>query len=469
MLFNSIIFIFVFLPLTVILYFTLNKLRLTRVALNLLVVASLFFYTWWKPEYLPVFLGSIIVNYFLGRALGRRVQSEDSPAAATRAILAFGIILNLSALCYYKYTNFLIEIANSLADKPFFLQLDIILPLAISFFTFQQIAYLVDSYKGLTSEYRFSNYALFVSFFPQLIAGPIVHHKEMMPQFASNKAKLVNWHNIYFGLLIFVIGLFKKNFFADNLSIYVDIAFKNSAVFGFFESWLASFAYSFQLYFDFSGYCDMAMGAALMLNIHLPANFNSPYKARNIQDFWRRWHITLSRFLRDYIYIPLGGNRKGSLRTYVNLFSVFLIGGIWHGAGWGFIVWGALHGLGVCCHRLWTKNKIHIPKWPAIIITFLFVNLTWIFFRAETLTQAGNLISAMIGRRGFVYGGIATSEKLVFMLLLSFAVMYLLPNSVQFLQSRRKESVWAAVGIGVLISILILNKTTISKFIYFNF
>ena len=255
---------------------------------------------------------------------------------------------------------------------------------------------------GGPKQYDFLNYCLFVTFFPQLIAGPIVHHKEMMPQFANLKNRVINYKNIALGLFIFSIGLFKKVVIADSFAVWATNGFDKATVLNLFEAWATSLSYTFQLYFDFSGYCDMAIGAALLFNIKLPINFNSPYKALNIQDFWRRWHITLSRFLRDYIYIPLGGNRKGRLRTYVNLMATFIIGGIWHGAGWTFVFWGFLHGVALVIHRIWSELGFKMNKILAWFITFNFINITWVFFRAKDWDDALKVLKGMFGLSGIV-------------------------------------------------------------------
>jgi D-alanyl-lipoteichoic acid acyltransferase DltB (MBOAT superfamily) len=273
--------------------------------------------------------------------------------------------------------------------------LNLVLPLAISFFTFQQITYLVDSYYSKIDEHSLLNYANFVLFFPQLIAGPIVHHKEMMPQFSSIKNKLINYKNIFLGIFIFSIGLFKKVVIADTFSIWATNGFDIEESLTFIEAWVTSLSYTFQLYFDFSGYADMAIGAALLFNIRLPLNFNSPYKSLNIQEFWRRWHMTLSRLLKDYVYIPLGGNRCSNFRIYINLIITFIIGGIWHGAGWTFIVWGTLHGVAIVLNRIWQKLNINIGKIAAWFITFNFINITWIFFRAKEWNDAIKVLFGM--------------------------------------------------------------------------
>ncbi|MDQ6977412.1 MAG: MBOAT family O-acyltransferase, partial [Ghiorsea sp.] len=302
MLFNSYEFIFIFLPITFAVYFYLNKMRLTEASKVFLVFSSLFFYSFWNIAYLPIILASMLFNYIVGSILSR----QGNVGLFNKSVLAFGIISNVTLLAYFKYSDFFIENFNLLSGTKIEL-LNLALPLAISFFTFQQIAYLVDSYRHETKEYDFLNYAVFVTFFPQLIAGPIVHHKEMMPQFAYNRSKVINYKNITLGLFIFSIGLFKKVVIADTFATWANAGFDVATSLNFIEAWTTSLSYTFQLYFDFSGYTDMAIGLALLFNIRLPINFNSPYKATNIQDFWRRWHITLSRFLKDYVYIPLGG------------------------------------------------------------------------------------------------------------------------------------------------------------------
>jgi D-alanyl-lipoteichoic acid acyltransferase DltB (MBOAT superfamily) len=272
----------------------------------------------------------------------------------------------------------------------------ILLPLGISFFTFTQIAYLVDSYRGEAKEYDFLNYALFVTFFPHLIAGPILHHRDMMSQFASRWTLAVRYRNIIPGLFIFSIGLFKKVVIADTFAIWANTGFDGGKTLYFFSAWATSLSYTFQLYFDFSGYCDMAIGASLLFNIWLPINFNSPYKALDIQDFWRRWHMTLSRYLRDYLYIPLGGNRCSTGRVYFNLMATFVLGGLWHGASWMFIIWGALHGAALVTHRVWKSLDWRLPKFAAWFLTFGFINLSWVFFRAKTFDDAHRVIGGMI-------------------------------------------------------------------------
>ncbi|MEA3492540.1 MAG: MBOAT family protein [Campylobacterota bacterium] len=410
MLFNSYQFIFAFLPFTFFVYFYLNSKRLTEAAKALLVFTSLFFYSWWNIAYLPIILASILFNYIVGLSLSKK---SEHAKISKKSILIFGIIANVALLGYFKYADFLIDNINLITDGKLPL-LHLVLPLAISFFTFQQIAYLVDSYRGETKEYDFLNYANFVTFFPQLIAGPIVHHAEMMPQFAKSKNKIKNYRNIAMGLFIFFIGLFKKVVIADTFAIWAKAGFDTSTTLNLFEAWATSLSYTFQLYFDFSGYTDMAIGAALLFNIKLPINFNSPYKATSIQDFWRRWHITLSRFLRDYIYIPLGGNKKGRFRTFYNLMVTFLIGGIWHGAGWTFIFWGFLHGLALVIQKLWDQLGIKLPTVVSWFITFNFVNIAWVFFRAKNWDDAMKVLDGMFGLTGIALPG-ALHSKLAFL------------------------------------------------------
>ena len=272
----------------------------------------------------------------------------------------------------------------------------ILLPLGISFFTFTQIAYLVDSYRGEAKEYDFLNYALFVTFFPHLIAGPILHHHEMISQFKSHRNLSIRHRNILLGLFTFSIGLFKKAVIADTFAIWANAGFDGTAQLDFFNAWLTSLSYTFQLYFDFSGYCDMAIGASPLFNIWLPINFNSPYKALDIQDFWRRRHMTLSRYLRDYLYIPLGGNRCSPGRVYFNLMATFVLGGLWHGANWMFIIWGALHGGALVLHRFWSGRGWSMPKPLAWLVTFLFINVTWVFFRAKDMDDARRILGGMV-------------------------------------------------------------------------
>lgn len=486
MLFNSYEFIFIFLPIIFFVYFYLNSKRLIEVAKGFLVFSSLFFYSYWEIKYLPIILGSMLFNYLVGNIL---TKDENKKAFSRKTILVFGIICNIGLLGYFKYADFFIENFNLILRRDIEL-LHLLLPLAISFFTFQQIAYLVDSYRRETKEYDFLNYALFVTFFPQLIAGPIVHHKEMMPQFANIKNKVKNYKNIALGIFIFSIGLFKKVVIADTFAVWANKGFDVSDSLNFFEAWATSLSYTFQLYFDFSGYCDMAIGIALLFNIKLPINFNSPYKALNIQDFWRRWHITLSRFLRDYVYIPLGGNKKGNFRTYNNLIATFVLGGFWHGAGWTFLLWGFLHGLALCIHRVWQTYEFKMWRWFSWLITFNFVNIAWVFFRAKEWDDAIKVLKGMFGFSGIVlkekfseklsfltqYGvefaevtkNIGDGSKSLNWILLAFLMVLLFKNSMEFRNTFHPN--YKTLSIAILcfiVSVLSLNK--VSEFLYFNF
>lgn len=457
-------------------------------AKGFLVFASLFFYSWWNIDYLPLILASMLFNYVIGNMLNENFRSIR---VHRKVILTVGVIANLSLLGYFKYSDFLIENFDLLfgASVPL---LHLALPLAISFFTFQQIAYLVDSYRRETKEYDFLNYALFVTFFPQLIAGPIVHHAEMMPQFASKWNAVRNYRHIATGLFIFSLGLFKKVVIADSFAQWATAGFDTAPVLNFFEAWATSLSYTFQLYFDFSGYTDMAIGAALLFNIKLPFNFNSPYKALDIQDFWRRWHMTLSRFLRDYIYIPLGGNRGGSFRTYTNLLITFLLGGIWHGAGWTFVFWGLLHGVALVIHRFWKIAGFAMPTLLAWFTTFLFINVSWVFFRAEEWSDAIKVLKGMLGLSGVVltprlenyfhtfsswesvsFGAVTEhiggGYEVLLSVITGLAIVVLLPNSNSFRE--KKMTLWYILAASLLFSYAVIESFASSTevFLYFNF
>ncbi len=390
MLFNSYVYIFFFLPLAFICYFYLVHKRVCIGAKSLLIFASLFFYAYWNISYLPLILFSLLFNFSIAQYI-----------VAKKSVLFLGIGTNLALLFYYKYTDFFLSNLNSMFNTQIGL-LHLALPLAISFYTFQQIAYLIDSYKGETQEYDFLNYTLFVTFFPQLIAGPIVHHKEMMPQFYTKWNIPLNYKNVVLGLFLFSIGLFKKVIIADSFAQWANNGFDIAQKLYFIEAWITSLSYTFQIYFDFSGYTDMALGSALLFNIKLPINFNSPYKATSIQDFWRRWHITLSQFLKNYIYIPLGGNRRGSLQTYINLFITFYLAGVWHGASWMFVIWGVMHGIALIIHRIWKNFHYKLPLFFAWLLTFLFLNFSWVFFRAHSMEDALKVLKGMLGYNGIL-------------------------------------------------------------------
>lgn len=464
MLFNSYEFIFAFLPITFFIYFYLNSKRLTIAAKGFLVFASLFFYSWWDIVYLPLILSSILFNYLIGTTLSK--SNEDNKIGlnktfSRKSILVFGIVCNVALLGYFKYTDFFLENFNGIFGSNIPLQ-HIILPLGISFFTFTQIAFLVDAYRNEVKEYDLVRYMLFVTYFPHLLAGPILHHKEMMPQFANPRNSVINYRNIAVGLFIFSIGLFKKVIIADTFAVWANTGFDTATTLNLFEAWATSLSYTFQLYFDFSGYTDMAIGISLMFNIKLPINFNSPYKALNIQDFWRRWHMTLSRFLRDYIYIPLGGNKISSFRTYVNLLATFVIGGLWHGAGWTFIFWGFLHGMALIIHRIWTNLGFKMWTWLAWFITFNFVNIAWIFFRAKEWDDAIKVLKGMIGLSGMII-----SDKLLYKI--RFFKQFISENPELFGKLIFGSTAFTFILYGLLLSLIFKNTIEWSKQIKFNY
>ncbi|WP_419718097.1 MBOAT family O-acyltransferase [Aliarcobacter butzleri] len=471
MLFNSYEFIFIFLPVMFVVYFYLNSKRLILGAKIWLVVGSLFFYSYWNVIYLPLILLSIFVNYGVGLSL----VNHEKIRISSKTILSFGIVFNLGLLGYFKYTDFFLDNFNGIFGTNIPLP-HIILPLGISFFTFTQIAFLVDAYKQEAKEYSLINYMLFVTYFPHLLAGPILHHKEMMPQFASKYNWVKNYRNIALGLFIFSIGLFKKVVIADTFAVWANAGFDTATTLNLIEAWATSLSYTFQLYFDFSGYTDMAIGISLMFNIKLPINFNSPYKALSIQDFWRRWHMTLSRFLRDYLYIPLGGNRKGNIRTYVNLVTTFLLGGLWHGAGWTFIIWGLLHGIALAIHRFWQSLGFRMNKILAWFITFNFINITWIFFRAKDFESAMKVLGSMFSfdnvvfeiKKIFVNIGSNDSKEIIIWIIISFILVLFFSNSMEKMRNFKtnKKIVFLTVFC-FIIGVLSLDK--ISEFLYFNF
>lgn len=456
MLFNSSVYIFLFLPCVAIVYFMLNRWRFAPAATIWLVLASLFFYRYWNASYLLIIVASILVNFAFGTMLqqtGKRSFTLRRYRFTHKTVLVFGVLFNIGLLGYYKYADFFLDNVNGVLGTSYPLP-HLALPLAISFFTFQQIAYLVDCSKENAKEYDFLNYCLFVSFFPQLIAGPIVHHQEMMPQFARLRNKVFSYSNVALGTFFFSMGLFKKVWVADQFSVWAGIGFDSTTALTFFDAWGASLSYTFQLYFDFSGYTDMAIGSALLFNIVLPINFNSPYKAGSIQEFWRRWHMTLSRWLRDYLYIPLGGDQKGKVRTCINLFITFLLAGLWHGAGWTFVIWGALHGVVLVLHRFWRIMGMKMPVVFGWLLTFLFVNASWVIFRATNLEEGWRVLKGMCGVNGLsitmkfidLFHGIGSVHKYLYgfrgepvalpaqmyWYLLSFGiVVFLFPNSCQ--------------------------------------
>src|SRR2546428_9669070 len=407
MLFNSYAFTLGFMPLTLLLFHGLHGAGFARSSIGLLALLSLVFYGWWNPIYLLLIVPLMLVNF----ALAARIVPRDGrrPHAA-RPLLVLGIVLNLATLGYFKYANFFVDNLDAAAGLDLALG-TVVLPIGISFFTFQKIAFLVDAYRDRIDRLNFIDYVLFVTFFPQLIAGPIVHHSEVMRQFRDQTP--VSMQTVALGVTIFTIGLAKKVLLADTAALYASPLFDAVAAGArpdALTAWGSALAYTAQLYFDFSGYSDMAIGAGLLFGIRLPVNFASPYRAESIIDFWHRWHISLSRFLRDYLYIPLGGNRKGRIRRYVNLLITMLLGGIWHGAGWTFAIWGALHGLYLAINQAWRmlNEKLGFLSGPSNglgrrigqVTTFLAVVVAWVFFRSENVSSAVEMLKAMAGDNG---------------------------------------------------------------------
>ena len=398
MLFNSFVFIFAFLPITLILFFYTAKYS-QQLALGIMFLASVIFYGWNNYHYVFLLLFSIFINFSVAKYIITVVSQCQK-----KYFLYFGVSFNLMLLGYYKYSNFFIENVNAIAHRHF-VHLDIALPIGISFFTFTQIAFLVDSYRGLVQRYHFLNYALFVTYYPHLTAGPIIHHKEVMPQFAQKKTFQLNYRNLTIGLVVFFIGLFKKTMIADHLAIYVSPIYDmHSTSVSCLDAWISSLSYTLELYFDFSGYSDMAIGLSMLIGVKLPVNFYSPYKAKNMIEFWRRWNMSLSRFLRDYLYISFGGNRKGKMRRYINLMLTMFLGGLWHGANWTFAAWGTLHGLYLCFNHGWIglKKSLGLKESNSIVIntvacffTFIFAIVAWVFFRAPNFSMAQAILHAM--------------------------------------------------------------------------
>ena len=523
MLFNSYFFIFLYLPFVLVGYYLIARIN-HKFSAAWLAIASLFFYAYWNPIYIFLLMSSIICNYAISLSI-ISAGNKKSKSIRKKQLLIIAIVCNFLLLGYYKYANFFINSFNSIADTHFSLGA-IILPLGISFFTFTQLAFLVDTYQGKVKEHNFIHYLLFVTYFPHLIAGPVLHHKQMMPQFANSATYRINYENLAVGVSIFVLGLAKKVVIADSLAEYATPIFKavsDGQVLMLFEAWIGAITYAFQLYFDFSGYSDMAIGISLMFNVRLPLNFNSPYKATNIIDFWRRWHITLSTFLRDYLYFSLGGNRKGVFRRYINLMITMLLGGLWHGAGWTFIAWGGLHGIYLMINHGWRELKtrfvwmqgVSMPRLSSTI-TFVAIIIAWVFFRSESFTAAWSMLSSMTGINGIsipsyhgksqafiekytdlnlTYRGLIyiTHLKGLGNIIISMIVIWFFPNVEQLFKHYKptwddmngtsttlatgrfskwldwKPTAHHAIAFSIIFIICIISLTRVSEFIYFQF
>ena len=486
MLFNSYIFILFFFPVCLLGYFGLNRLGIFTLAQAFLFGMSLWFYGYFNPGYLPIILGSIVLNYAVTWVMGKTENRKLKKAELTAALL-----LNIGILFYFKYLDFFTENINALLGTDFAMR-NILLPLGISFFTFQQVSYVVDAYRGEVQQYNFLQYASFVVYFPQLSAGPIVTHDELIPQFNDPQKKHLQWDNFAAGLYIFVLGLAKKVLIADTFGSAANWGFANITQLDSTNAMITMLAYTIQIYFDFGGYCDMAIGIGRMMNIDLPVNFDSPYKATTITEFWARWHKTLTRFFTKYVYIPLGGNRKGNLRTYLNVFIVFLISGLWHGANWTFILWGCLHGVFMVITRRWKGWFEKMPKALGWLITFSFVNVAWVFFRADSIADGMTLLSRITELNfgpinGYIASAFHLPEFLFVMnlvmpldaatgapnLLLIAAFLGVMPllfarNAYERMQTFRPRCTNLA-WIWFLLIWCILSFSGVSTFLYFNF
>ena len=491
MLFNSYVFIFAFFPIVLLGYFGFNHFNKYTAAKVFLIFASLYFYGYFNWWYLLIIITSVVLNYVFSRIL----LNDKVSHVCRKVVFAFALTINIGSLFYFKYYDFFVDNINMLFKTDFML-LHLLLPLGISFFTFQQLSYVIDSYRRdeKIAEYNFFDYALFVTYFPQLIAGPIVTHDEMVPQFADHRKKKFNIDNFAAGLYAFSIGLGKKVVVADALGLLVNQAFADLSTLGTVNTILSMLAYTFQIYFDFSGYCDMATGIGKMMNIEITMNFNSPYKATTIVDFWKRWHITLTRFFTRYVYHPLGGNRKGTARTYVNIMIVFLISGIWHGANWTFIVWGILHGIANVLTRLldkatgiFSKRKsktVGIISW---LFTFLFVNAAWVIFRANSLEEAGIIFSQIFHYSGFentadllktvytsgfqILGHVIPGLSIImpiFLFAFSFIASVFMKNTTQRITNFTPSALKAMFTSCVLVW-FVMSLAGVSTFLYWNF
>lgn len=487
MLFNSFPFIFCFLPVVLGGFYVALLHRGQRAAFGWLVLASLFFYGWWNPAYVFLLIFLMLANFYCAKEISKNKSGRW---------LALGVGINLGVLGFFKYTDFFIGTVNEVAGTQWPL-LHIMLPLAISFFTFQKIAFLVDCYRGIAREDSLLDYMLFVSFFPQLIAGPIVHYQEIMPQFRRPGYRGADARMMVMGLTLFAIGLFKKAVLADAAAIPSDMVYgaADHGPGGLFaaDAWGGAVAYSLQIYFDFSGYSDMAIGLALMFGVRLPDNFFSPYKATGMIEFWRRWHITLSRFLRDYLYIPLGGNRVGKLRQGFNVVVTMLLGGLWHGASWNFVLWGFLHGVGITVNHglrtmaersglaLWFAGMPGVVRWMwagmCVVGTFILITLLWVFFRAETLHGVTMMFGGLAGLRTQGAEILLSSPKYFMVISALAAIALILPNSMQIMFAPDRKLLfwrpsWAWVGFSVLMMLtgLMFMQSHLGKpFIYFDF
>ncbi len=459
MLFNSQFFIVGFLPAVLALYYAVAANRTAR--LSILVAASLGFYGWWDIRFVPLLMGLTVANWLFARWFGR---------ARLSWIPGLGVALNLGVLGLFKYADFLRGTTFDLAGtawQPWHL----ILPLGISFFVFQKISYLIDLRRGDRHLYGFLDFCMFVSFFPQLIAGPLVRHNEIIGQFKANPRGPRMWENLSRGFVLFAIGVGKKVLLADTLALLVDPLFAKASgtPLSMAEAWAAAGGYTLQIYFDFSGYSDMAIGLGAMFGLRLPMNFDAPYRAISVRDFWRRWHMTLSRFLRDYLYIPLGGSRCGPLRQAANVVVTMLLGGLWHGANWTFVAWGGLHGVALAVNHVWAQRGLRLPAPIAWMLTMLFVVVCWVLFRAPDFATAGRVVASMFGGAGL--GRVVLNTDATRALMIGALVAILGPTGHAIATARLRPTPWVAVpaGIGLAYLVLLIGGRLPNVFIYFQF
>ena len=487
MVFASYEFVFVFLPIVIVVYYLLSRFtRLFVMQHIFLVFASLYFYAYFNFSYIKIIIGSILINYICARVLAHEKKEQPlggnlgKKGEGRKIILVLGVLFNVLLLGYYKYYDFFITNINNAFNTHFALH-RILLPLGISFFTFQQLSFLIAIYNKSEKLGSFTDYCLFVTFFPQLVAGPIVLYSEMMPQFSDARRRSLNLENFSKGMFIFVMGLFKKIVVADSVALFVNNGFALPSL-GFGLAWATSLSYTLQLYFDFSGYSDMAIGMGKMFNIDLPVNFNSPYKSKSVTEFWRRWHITLGRALSTFIYIPLGGNRKGLKRTLFNLLIVFFVSGLWHGADWTFIIWGMFHGAMVLVERNVGEKLEQIPNIFRLAFTFLYVNALWVLFRAENFAEAMKIYRGMLdfgnwdississlAMDGIVNFPVKVGVVYVFALLLFlYMVVFITQNSIKQAELFERNCV-TAFFTSALFVLSTIHMSRLSVFIYFNF
>lgn len=485
MLFNSYLFVFVFLPVVLGLFFGCCYFSWKRGAQLTLLGSSLVFYGYWDVRFLPLLCGSIVFNYLCGHFIYKVTQREMK-----KGCLIFSLVVNLGLLFYFKYLNFFISSVNHFSPWQMNV-VDIVLPLGISFFTFTQIAYLVDVYRLQAIPGSWDSYGLFVTVFPHLIAGPVLHHKEMIAQF--EEAKNYQWSSLNFaqGTFLFVMGLSKKVLIADNLFPYLAPVFdRGQELIPFVQAWVGALAYSVELYFDFSGYSDMAMGLGLIFNLKLPLNFHSPYQATSIIDFWRCWHISLSNFLKDYLYIPLGGNRYGENSKMRNLLITMLLGGAWHGANWTFVLWGFCHGLFLVLNHLWRKLKISMPQALAHLLTLWSVVVTFAIFRSPSMNVALDVLKGMFGFNGVVLPE-SYETKFAFLkqwgvlfktlplsnvrlhdliwIAICFVITLALPNSLYWKERFLKHPILSGVLASTAFAACVINLDAVTEFLYYQF